>query len=49
VAPHTTWFFETFILERMERGFWAVPPGVPHPFNSYYNGIGESIRAQRGC
>jgi ergothioneine biosynthesis protein EgtB len=46
---HTTWFFETFLLERFEQDF------VPHHaafrvlFNSYYQGIGEQHpRPQRG-
>jgi ergothioneine biosynthesis protein EgtB len=46
---HTTWFFETFVLERYEPAF------VPHHsafrvlYNSYYQGVGEQHpRAQRG-
>jgi len=46
---HTTWFFETFILERMEQGFQPFHPAFRVLFNSYYNGIGEKHpRAQRG-
>jgi ergothioneine biosynthesis protein EgtB len=46
---HTTWFFETFILERMERDFTPFHPAFRILFNSYYNGIGEKHpRAQRG-
>jgi len=46
---HTTWFFETFILERMEPGFQPFHPAFRVLFNSYYNGIGEKHpRAQRG-
>jgi ergothioneine biosynthesis protein EgtB len=46
---HTTWFFETFILERMEDGFAPFHPAFRVLFNSYYNGIGEKHpRAQRG-
>jgi ergothioneine biosynthesis protein EgtB len=46
---HTTWFFETFILERLERGFQPFHPAFRVLFNSYYNGIGEKHpRAQRG-
>ncbi|MYM84444.1 ergothioneine biosynthesis protein EgtB [Duganella sp. FT50W] len=46
---HTTWFFETFILERMERGFAPFHPAFRILFNSYYNGIGEKHpRPQRG-
>ncbi len=46
---HTTWFFETFILERFEDGFAPFHPAFRVLFNSYYNGIGERHpRAQRG-
>ncbi|MFS2139635.1 ergothioneine biosynthesis protein EgtB [Duganella sp. Dugasp56] len=46
---HTTWFFETFILEPMEAGFEPFHPAFRVLFNSYYNGIGEKHpRAQRG-
>jgi ergothioneine biosynthesis protein EgtB len=46
---HTTWFFETFILERFEPDFQAFHPAFRMLFNSYYNGVGEKhVRAQRG-
>jgi ergothioneine biosynthesis protein EgtB len=46
---HTTWFFETFILERMEADFKPFHPAFRVLFNSYYNGIGEKHpRPQRG-
>jgi len=46
---HTTWFFETFILEQMEPGFEPFHPAFRVLFNSYYNGIGEKHpRPQRG-
>ena len=46
---HTTWFFETFILEALEPDFEAFHPAFRILFNSYYNGIGEKHpRAQRG-
>ena len=46
---HTTWFFETFILERMEPDFTPFHPAFRVLFNSYYNGIGEKHpRPQRG-
>ena len=46
---HTTWFFETFILERHETGFRPFHPAFRVLFNSYYNGIGaKHPRAQRG-
>jgi ergothioneine biosynthesis protein EgtB len=46
---HTTWFFETFVLERHERTFAPFHPAFRVLFNSYYNGIGEQHpRPQRG-
>jgi len=46
---HTTWFFETFILERFEQHFKPFHPAFRVLFNSYYNGIGDKHpRAQRG-
>jgi len=46
---HTTWFFETFILERHEAGFVPHHPAFRMLYNSYYNGVGEKhARAQRG-
>lgn len=38
---HTTWFFETFILERFEAGFQPFHPAFRVLFNSYYNGVGD--------
>ncbi len=46
---HTTWFFETFILERFEQNFRPHHPAFRVLFNSYYNGVGEKhARSQRG-
>jgi ergothioneine biosynthesis protein EgtB len=46
---HTTWFFETFILERFEKNFEPHHPSFRVLFNSYYQGIGEQHpRPQRG-
>lgn len=46
---HTTWFFETFILERFEDGFHPFHESFRVLFNSYYNGVGEKHpRPQRG-
>ena len=46
---HVTWFFETFVLERHERGFKPFHPRYRVLFNSYYNQVGEQHpRAQRG-
>ena len=46
---HTTWFFETFILESHEAQFQPFDPAFRVLFNSYYNGVGEKHpRPQRG-
>jgi ergothioneine biosynthesis protein EgtB len=46
---HTTWFFETFLLERFEAGFQAHDEAYRVLFNSYYQGIGAQYpRARRG-
>jgi ergothioneine biosynthesis protein EgtB len=46
---HTTWFFETFILEPHDPAFRPFHPAFRMMFNSYYDGIGEKYtRAQRG-
>ncbi len=46
---HTTWFFETFILERFEPDFEPFDTAFRVLFNSYYNGVGEKHpRPQRG-
>ncbi|HEY6512228.1 MAG TPA: ergothioneine biosynthesis protein EgtB [Burkholderiaceae bacterium] len=46
---HVTWFFETFVLERHERGFKPFHPSYRVLFNSYYHQVGEQHpRAQRG-
>lgn len=46
---HTTWFFETFVLERWERGFAPFDPAFRVLFNSYYNAVGDKHpRPQRG-
>lgn len=46
---HTTWFFETFILEAFEPGFEAYDRDFRVLFNSYYQTIGERHpRAKRG-
>jgi hypothetical protein len=45
---HTTWFFETFILERM-TGHVSFDPAFRVLFNSYYNAVGDQHpRPQRG-
>lgn len=46
---HITWFFETFILERLETDFRPFDARFRVLFNSYYQGVGERHpRAQRG-
>jgi ergothioneine biosynthesis protein EgtB len=46
---HTTWFFETFVLEKYEEFFRPYLAAFRVLFNSYYNGVGEKHpRAQRG-
>ena len=46
---HTTWFFETFLLERFEQGFRPFDAAFRVLFNSYYQGVGpQHPRAQRG-
>jgi ergothioneine biosynthesis protein EgtB len=46
---HTTWFFETFLLERFEPGFRPHHAAFRVLFNSYYNGVGEKHpRPRRG-
>jgi hypothetical protein len=46
---HTTWFFETFVLEPNEAGFRPFHPAFRVLFNSYYNGVGaRHPRPQRG-
>ncbi len=46
---HTSWFFETFILERFEPDFRPCHPAFRVLFNSYYNGVGDKHpRPQRG-
>jgi len=46
---HTTWFFETFLLEPHVEGFEPHSDEYRFLFNSYYNTIGEQhSRAWRG-
>jgi len=47
---HTTWFFETFVLEPFERGFTPYAPEFRVLFNSYYRGVGpQHPRPSRGA
>jgi ergothioneine biosynthesis protein EgtB len=46
---HTTWFFETFVLERFATAFEPYDPAYRMLFNSYYHGVGEQYsRPERG-
>ena len=46
---HTTWFFETFVLERCEVAFKPFDAHFRVLFNSYYQGVGDQFpRARRG-
>ena len=46
---HTTWFFETFVLEQAVPDYRAFERDFRVLFNSYYTGIGEQHpRPQRG-
>lgn len=46
---HTSWFFETFLLEKYSSDFKPFDPSFRVLFNSYYNGVGaKHPRAERG-
>ena len=46
---HTTWFFETFVLQPHVPGYRLFDPAYGYLFNSYYNAIGERHpRPERG-
>ncbi len=46
---HTSWFFETFILQHHSREFRWYNESFCHLFNSYYNSVGSKyFRPQRG-
>ena len=46
---HTTWFFETFLLQPLADDYRAYHGQFEYLFNSYYNGVGEQFpRAERG-
>lgn len=45
---HVSWFFETFILEHVDKAYRPFDEKLKPLFNSYYNGIGKQHpRAQR--
>ena len=46
---HTTWFFETFVLVRYNKGYKIFDERYPFLFNSYYNNAGDRVfRHKRG-
>ena len=46
---HTTWFFETFLLQKHKPEYKVFDPDFNFLFNSYYESVGERvIRADRG-
>lgn len=46
---HTTWFFETFVLEKAAPGYTPFDPAYRELFNSYYNSVGRQYaRPRRG-
>lgn len=46
---HTTWFFETFLLEQYTPRYTVHHPRYGFLFNSYYESVGERIlRPERG-
>ena len=46
---HTSWFFETFLLEAALPGYRLCDPAFRILFNSYYNAVGDKHpRPQRG-
>ncbi len=46
---HTSWFFETFLLQEYLPGYSPFAAHFDYLFNSYYNGVGAQFpRTQRG-
>src|SRR5580700_326202 len=46
---HTSWFFETFLLEPSLAGYRPFHPAFGYLFNSYYEGVGARYpRPRRG-
>ena len=46
---HTTWFFETFVLNKFDEGYSVYDERFPFCFNSYYEAEGERHpRPKRG-
>jgi ergothioneine biosynthesis protein EgtB len=48
-VAHTTWFFETFILTRLDPDYRVFDPAFAYLFNSYYEAVGpRHPRPERG-
>src|SRR5437588_5664366 len=46
---HTSWFFETFLLDPFARQHKPFHPQFSYLFNSYYNQVGQRVeRSERG-
>ncbi|MBA2650921.1 MAG: ergothioneine biosynthesis protein EgtB [Tatlockia sp.] len=46
---HSSWFFETFILDKWIADYKSFDPSFRYVFNSYYQGVGNPYpRAKRG-
>jgi len=46
---HTSWFFETFVLEAAAPGYRPLEPAYRVLFNSYYHSVGQQhFRPERG-
>src|SRR5215471_3762059 len=46
---HTSWFFETFVLQRVDAGYTPFHSEYGYLFNSYYNTVGvRHCRPKRG-
>ncbi len=46
---HTTWFWETMLLQRFAPDYKVYDPQYAYLFNSYYNSLGSRVnRADRG-
>jgi ergothioneine biosynthesis protein EgtB len=46
---HTSWFFETFVLQRFEKNYQPYHPQFHYLYNSYYNSLGQyHAKSQRG-
>ncbi|MGB1558090.1 MAG: DinB family protein, partial [Oceanococcaceae bacterium] len=46
---HSSWFFETFLLQAHQPGYTVFDPAFAYLFNSYYEAVGpRHARPQRG-